>query len=72
MDSVPAPLSFLTMIAAGWIPRHRLIVIEFLRAEPAADRAGLVKVNVDRAGSGKGLRPQLDVGINGTGLEAIA
>jgi hypothetical protein len=42
MDSVPPPRSFLTMIAAGWIPRHQLIVIEFLQAEPAADRAGLV------------------------------
>ena len=46
------------MIAAGWSPRYQLIVIEFLQAEPVADRAGLVKVNVARAGSGKGLRPQ--------------
>jgi hypothetical protein len=52
MDSVPTPLSLLTMIAAGWSSRYRLIVIEFLQAEPVADRAGLVKVNVARAASG--------------------
>ena len=39
-----------------------------------ADRAGLVEVNVARAASGKGLRPQLDgvrrqVGVNGAAVE---
>jgi putative transposase len=33
MSSVPPLLSFLLMIAAGWVPRHQLIVIEFLQAE---------------------------------------
>ena len=33
MSSVPPLLSFLLMIAAGWIHRHQLIVIEFLQAE---------------------------------------
>src|SRR6516164_3514504 len=33
MGSVPPLLSFLLMIAAGWVHRHQLIVIEFLRAE---------------------------------------
>ena len=32
MGSVPPLLSFLLMIAAGWVHRH-LIVIEFLQAE---------------------------------------
>jgi hypothetical protein len=30
---VPPLLSFLLMIAAGWVHRHQLIVIEFLQAE---------------------------------------
>src|SRR5437899_8015062 len=33
MGSVPPLLSFLLMITAGWVHRHQLIVIEFLRAE---------------------------------------
>jgi len=33
MRSVPPLLSFLLMIAAGWVHRHQLIVIEFLQAE---------------------------------------
>ncbi|HWZ71490.1 MAG TPA: hypothetical protein VN326_08440 [Casimicrobiaceae bacterium] len=33
MDSVPPLLSFLLMIASGWVHRHQLIVIEFLQAE---------------------------------------
>src|SRR5580765_8653944 len=33
MGSVPPRLSFLLMIAAGWVHRHQLIVIEFLQAE---------------------------------------
>src|SRR2546422_9977827 len=33
MGSVPRLLSFLLMIAAGWVHRHQLIVIEFLQAE---------------------------------------
>jgi len=33
MGSVPPLLSFLLMVAAGWINRHQLIVIEFLQAE---------------------------------------
>ena len=33
MNSVPPLLSFLLMIAAGWVHRHQLIVIEFLQAE---------------------------------------
>ena len=33
MGSVPPPLSFLLMIAAGWVHRHQLIVIEFLQTE---------------------------------------
>ncbi len=33
MGSVPPLLSFLLMIAAGWVYRHQLIVIEFLQAE---------------------------------------
>jgi len=33
MVSVPPLLSFLLMIAAGWVHRHQLIVIEFLQAE---------------------------------------
>jgi transposase InsO family protein len=33
MSSVPPLLSFLLMIAAGWVHRHQLIVIEFLQAE---------------------------------------
>src|SRR2546427_8351055 len=33
MGSAPPVLSFLLMIAAGWVHRHRLIVIEFLQAE---------------------------------------
>jgi hypothetical protein len=33
MGSVPPLLSFLLMIAAGWVHRHQLIVIEFLQAE---------------------------------------
>src|ERR1700682_2145255 len=32
MSSVPPLLSFLLMIAAGWVHRHQLIVIEFLQA----------------------------------------
>src|SRR5260221_12776785 len=33
MSSVPSLRSFLLMIAAGWVHRHQLIVIEFLQAE---------------------------------------
>src|SRR5207248_7832640 len=33
MSSVPPLLSFLLMIAAGWVHRHQLLVIEFLQAE---------------------------------------
>ncbi len=33
MGSVSPLLSFLLMIAAGWVQRHQLIVIEFLQAE---------------------------------------
>jgi putative transposase len=33
MGSVPPLLSFLLMIAADWVQRHQLIVIEFLQAE---------------------------------------
>src|SRR5438093_9704206 len=33
MGSAPPVLSFLLMIAAGWVHRHQLIVIEFLQAE---------------------------------------
>jgi hypothetical protein len=33
MGSVPPLLSFLLMIAAGWVHRHQLIVIEFLQPE---------------------------------------
>ena len=33
MGSVAPLLSFLLMIAAGWVHRHQLIVIEFLQAE---------------------------------------
>ena len=33
MGSVPPLLSFLLMIAAGWVHRHQLIVIEFPQAE---------------------------------------
>src|SRR5712692_10246620 len=33
MGSVPPLVSFLLMIAAGWVHRHQLIVIEFLQAE---------------------------------------
>jgi hypothetical protein len=33
MDSAPPLLSFLLMIAAGWVHRRQLIVIEFLQAE---------------------------------------
>src|SRR2546428_2227535 len=33
MGSVPRLLSFLLMIAAGWVHRHQLIVIEFLQSE---------------------------------------
>ncbi|MET0165542.1 MAG: integrase core domain-containing protein [Vicinamibacterales bacterium] len=33
MGTVPPLLSFLLMIAAGWVHRHQLIVIEFLQAE---------------------------------------
>jgi hypothetical protein len=33
MSLVPPLLSFLLMIAAGWVHRHQLIVIEFLQAE---------------------------------------
>jgi putative transposase len=33
MGSVPPLLSFLLMIAAGWVHRHQLIVIELLQAE---------------------------------------
>ncbi len=33
MGSVPPLLSFLLMIAAGWVHRHQLFVIEFLQAE---------------------------------------
>src|SRR5215831_13028273 len=33
MGSVPPLLSFLLMIAAGWVHRHQLIVTEFLQAE---------------------------------------
>src|SRR5260370_25533149 len=33
MGSVPLLVSFLLMIAAGWVHRHQLIVIEFMQAE---------------------------------------
>src|SRR5438093_13663626 len=33
MGSAPPLLSFLLMIAAGWVHRHQLIVIEFLQTE---------------------------------------
>ena len=33
MGSVPPLFSFLLLIAAGWVHRHQLIVIEFLQAE---------------------------------------
>src|SRR5881296_3387870 len=33
MGSVPPLLSFLLMIAAGWVHRHQLIVIAFLQTE---------------------------------------
>jgi len=33
MGSVPPLLSFLLMIAAAWVHRHQLIVIEFREAE---------------------------------------
>src|SRR5947207_6173705 len=33
MGSVPPLFSFVLMIAAGWVHRHQLIVIEFLQAE---------------------------------------
>jgi hypothetical protein len=33
MGSVPPLLSFLLMVVAGWVHRHQLTVIEFLRAE---------------------------------------
>jgi len=33
MGSVPPLLSFLLIVAAGWVHRHQLIVIEFLQAE---------------------------------------
>jgi hypothetical protein len=33
MGSGPPLLLFLLMIAAGWVHRHQLIVIEFLQAE---------------------------------------
>src|SRR4029450_1800235 len=33
MSSAPPLLSFLLMIAAGWVHRHQLIVIEYLQAE---------------------------------------
>src|SRR5947199_2745442 len=33
MGSVPPLFSFLLMIAAGWVHRHQLIVIEFLQTE---------------------------------------
>ena len=33
MGSVPPLLSFLLMVAAGWVNRHQLIVIEFLQTE---------------------------------------
>src|SRR3982750_4956701 len=33
MGSVPPLLSFLLMIAAGWVHRHQLIIIELLQAE---------------------------------------
>jgi hypothetical protein len=33
MGSVPPLLSFLLMIAAGWLHRHQLIVIDFIQAE---------------------------------------
>jgi hypothetical protein len=33
MASAPRLLSFLLMIAAGWVHRHQLIVIEILQAE---------------------------------------
>src|SRR5450755_1240972 len=33
MGSAPPLLSFLLIVAAGWVHRHQLIVIEFLQAE---------------------------------------
>jgi hypothetical protein len=33
MGAVPPLLSFLLIVAAGWVNRHQLIVIEFLQAE---------------------------------------
>jgi hypothetical protein len=41
MGSVPPLLSFLLMIAAGWVHRHQLIVIEFLQAENRLPKARL-------------------------------
>src|SRR6476646_10962378 len=33
MGSMPPLLSFLLIVAAGWVNRHQLIVIEFLQTE---------------------------------------
>lgn len=33
MGSVPPLLSFLLMVAAGWVNRHQLIISDFLQAE---------------------------------------
>ena len=33
MSSVPPLVSFLLMAMSGWVRRHQLIVIDFLRAE---------------------------------------
>jgi hypothetical protein len=33
MGSVPLLLSFLLMMVSGWLHRHQLLLIEFLRAE---------------------------------------
>jgi hypothetical protein len=41
MGSVSPLLSFLLMIAAGWVHRQQLIVIEFLQAENWLLKAGL-------------------------------
>jgi len=41
MGSVPPVLSLLLMVVAGWVHRHQLIVIEFLRAE---NRLARIKV----------------------------
>jgi hypothetical protein len=43
MGSVPPLFSFLLVIAAGWVLRHQLIVIEFLQAENRLLKARLAR-----------------------------